>query len=157
MSCKSCRRKIFDWRDGNLAASEREAVRAHLDACPACRAFYEEEARLGARFPGAFAHLAAGRRTRRSLPATGRLRWAAAAGAAALLALIVLVRPRPLRPLIQPTSPEAVVLDDFPDPLRDWTEGRVVITVEDASGGGRERFLATKDGAVRRIADKERS
>ena len=55
--------------------------------------------------------------------------------------------------MIEPTSPELVVLDDFPDPLRDWVEGRLLLTVEDAARGTRETYLATRDGSIRRVAE----
>lgn len=180
MSCKSCRRHVFDWRDGTLDASRRISVEAHLEGCPDCRAFYEAEALLGVRVGEAFQRVGAvygpapataetaskGRALRgHRAPASGRgrrfdrrrLGWMAAAGTAALLAMVFILRPRPAPPLIEPTSAETVVLDDFPDPLRDWVEGRLIITIEEASGGARQSYLATRDGTIRRIAEKGRS
>lgn len=174
MSCKSCRRSIFDWRDGTLDASRRKSVEAHLQGCPDCRALYEAEALLGVRVGEAFQQVravkgpapataetaskarsaAALRGDRRFAPR--RLGWMAAAGTAALLAAVWVFRPRPPLPLIEPTSSETVVLDDFPDPLRDWVEGRLIITIEEASGGARQSYLATRDGTIRRIAEKGR-
>ncbi len=78
------------------------------------------------------------------------------AGTAVLLAAVFMFRPSLAPPLIEPTSSEPVVLDDFPDPLRDWVEGRLIITVEEASGGSRQSYLATRDGSIRRIAEKGR-
>ena len=83
----------------------------------------------------------------------GRLLLPAGA-AAAILAAVIVYRSLPPSRLIQPTPPELVVLDDFADPVRDWAEGRVILTVEDSARGTRETFLTTRDGAIRRVADK---
>jgi hypothetical protein len=159
MNCKSCRKLIFDRRDGSLAERDESAIDAHLLDCSECRDFYETEkllgGRIGAAFPlvpeaggkGAPAAEAPGRRFRRR-----SLRIFVPAAAAVLAAVIVL---RPSRSVwvIEPTSPEPVVLDDFPDPLRDWVEGRLLLTVEDAARGTRETYLATRDGSIRRVAE----
>jgi hypothetical protein len=165
MNCKPCRRLVFDWRDGSLPAFRSEAVQAHLSRCADCRAFYENERLLGGRIGEAFGPALAGSRVfARELLAGApvdrsrgarRLRFLIPAGAAAaILAGLIIYRALPLPRLIEPTSPETVVLDDFPDPLRDWAEGRVIFTVEDAARGTKETFLQTRDGSVRRVADK---
>ncbi len=43
MNCNSCRKLVFEWRDGSLSSTRSENVRAHLSRCKDCRAFYERE------------------------------------------------------------------------------------------------------------------
>ncbi|MDD8024994.1 MAG: zf-HC2 domain-containing protein [Acidobacteriota bacterium] len=162
MNCKSCRKMIFDRRDGSLAERDEAAIKIHLLDCAACREFYDEEKIIGGRIEAAFnlaeaphvdrvpASAAPGRKYRRRFP---RSLIPAAAGTAVLAAVLLLLPSRPAW-VIEPTSPEPVVLDDFPDPLRDWVEGRLIVTVEDSQRGTRETFLATRDGSIRRVAEK---
>jgi hypothetical protein len=161
MNCKSCRRLIFDRRDGILSEKDETATEAHLLECADCRDFYEAEMLLGGRIGAAFKLAAASRpesasdspATRRRFRRSLRILIPAAAGVAILASVLVF---RPSRPawVIEPTSQEPVVLDDFPDPLRDWVEGRLIVTVEDTNRGTQETFLATRDGLIRRVAER---
>ena len=54
MNCKSCRKLIFDRRDGSLAARDESAIDAHLLDCSECRDFFEAEKLLGGRIGAAF-------------------------------------------------------------------------------------------------------
>jgi hypothetical protein len=165
MKCKSCRKLVFEWREGSLTAARSAALGDHLSRCADCRAFYEAEERLGSCIgrvlgPGFASARATGSPAllRDEPPGRLGLRWGRfllpAGAAAAILAAVLVYRSLPSPRLIEPTSPEPVVLDDFPDPLRDWAEGRVILTVEDSARGTRETFLTTRDGTIRRVADK---
>lgn len=48
LNCNECGDCLFEMRDGTLPADRREAAERHLRSCPACRAEWELESRLGA-------------------------------------------------------------------------------------------------------------
>jgi anti-sigma factor RsiW len=170
MNCKKCRTLIFEYRDGTLSPRQKAEVEAHLETCPACRAEYETEADLAAdlkasykaatdtlTFNPSLVHPPAEfSRTRRARP----LYWTAAGAGAAIVAIVLLLGSfNPTKRGSFPTPALEARLaqlqtDDLADPLQDWLEKRMIITVDDKAAGTREKYLTDRTGTVRRIDEQ---
>jgi anti-sigma factor RsiW len=131
MRCQTARRRISDELDGSLRPGRRPGLEAHLQCCPACRAYREDlariqaaaqradepdafwagfEARLGARMAAAEAG-----RERVGPPFAARRRRAWAVAAVLVLAGVSLwyARPRPA----PPPAETWIAWDDVLDPV----------------------------------------
>lgn len=171
MKCKSCRKRLFDYRDGTLSPGEIDLVRDHVAACPACRTYFEREEALARSLRGALEGevLSFDREFRvggeirpRSAqrPPFGRYAFPLSVGALAFLAAIIL-GPRLLNngepTLRDRTDKTFETSDDLPDPLRDWLEGLMIITVEDRKTGVLETFASTRSGGLMPLRSEKRS
>jgi len=173
MNCKKCRTLIFEYRDGTLAPSRKAEVEAHLETCPLCRTEYEAEANLAvdlqASYKSATNSLSfdpSSVRPRVEIAHTRKispLYWTAAGAGAAIVAIVLLLGPfnPPKRGSFPKPALEArlsrLQTDDLADPLQDWLEKRMIITVEDKSAGTMEKYLTDRGGTVRRIDDQGRN
>jgi hypothetical protein len=171
MKCRSCRKRLYDYRDGTLSARDIASLEAHLADCPFCRAFFEREAALG-RFltesverrrltfrpdthPGREVSLFSGGPIRlKPRFRLARLIVPLAVGGAGLILAIGfwLFDREPAEALFVRNS--AGILepaDDLPDPLGDWIETRMIITIEDPGKGAAESYESTKSGGLRPV------
>jgi hypothetical protein len=57
MTCKECGVHLYEYLDNSLRPDLSEAVRKHLDFCPACQEVYQQERELSRRFREAAARL----------------------------------------------------------------------------------------------------
>jgi predicted anti-sigma-YlaC factor YlaD len=171
MKCRSCRKRVFDYRDGTLSPREIEEVGAHLALCLACREYFEGEEALARSLKGALEAAtfafdpgirvgwAARPRSVRK-PFFKRYPFLVSVGALLLLAAVILGPGlfrnggdsrgnRPDKPL--------AMSDDLIDPLQDWLEGRMIITVEDRKTGVMETFASTRSGGLIPLRSERRS
>jgi len=171
MKCRSFRKRLFDYRDGTLSPGEIDGVRAHLAACPACRAYFEDEEELARSLRGAVeAETLSFDRERRvgaearphpaPRPFFGRYAFPLSVGALAFLAAVIL-GPRLLKngdySLSGPSDKTLTMSDELLDPLQDWLEGRMIITVEDRKTGVLETFASTRSGGLIPLRSERRS
>jgi len=186
MNCRKCRARIFDYRDGTLSPREKEDLKAHLAACPSCRAELESEGKWEREFKESFSAATASlsfdpdkarlARPETSVPSSPQantnvstggkqrvFRWlAAGAGAAIILAALIL---GPFKPGKRGAFPTAAMegqlassrSDDLPDPFQDWIQGRIIITIEDKAAGTTEKYLTDRAGTIRKIAEQGRN
>ncbi len=104
MACEEYREQIFLLQRGELEPGPAAGLRAHLEACPACRAAFDEEEALTA---------ALGRATRHAAPSGLRERVAAALRSEAARAPERLPRPWPTwlwRPLLPAAAGAALAV-----------------------------------------------
>ena len=52
MTCEVCQLACYDLLDRRLCAKDEEEMLAHIEGCPACRAFLEEEGERTRSWPG---------------------------------------------------------------------------------------------------------
>jgi anti-sigma factor (TIGR02949 family) len=144
--CDFTRRTLHAYVDGELVGDERQAVAAHLESCPECRRAYEQEARLVSTIKTGLPFEAAPHEVRerierlaRGAVARRRRPWsiAAALGAAALLAFLVFLRPRPPLGIDGPSEFVAVAVDSH---LR-YAAGRLPLEVRSESPDEVSRFF----------------
>ena len=178
MRCRNCRKFVFDFRDGTLEARNIDMVEGHLEACAPCREFYTQEEGIGRALKTAGEldfllsgpALPAGNRacsTDRSLqyPTFGasgsprtiigenrqrryrriRRRLVPLSLAAAGILAAVFLGPV----IIHRGAPAHSALDDLADPLGDWLEARMIVTIENPATGKSETFVSTRSDGVR--------
>jgi len=170
MKCRSFRKRLFDYRDGTLSLGEINEVRVHLAVCPACRAHFEDEDALARSLRGALEAETLSfeweRRVRteaRPSPIQGpffrRLAFPLSVGTMIVLAAVI-IGPRLLEnrepSLVGPSEKTVATSDDLVDPLQDWLEGRMIITVEDRKTGVLETFASTRSGGIASLRSERR-
>jgi len=58
--------------------------------------------------------------------------------------------------LVGPSEKTVATSDDLVDPLQDWLEGRMIITVEDRKTGVLETFASTRSGGIASLRSERR-
>jgi len=168
MKCRRCCSLVFDFLDGMLSPDDLDRIRGHLAACAGCSEFYEEEQKLAGFIHDSPALKAL--RYRGSVPsvtpADGFISGADRAKsrprhfpflkpaliscsllAAAAVSYLVWFGKASPSVANSGTGSQKVVADlelSLFDPIRDWSERRLLITVTDSRGELDEAIVASR-------------
>lgn len=169
MRCNECRSLLYDFMDENLREGTVDSVQKHLGSCQECAVQFENERRFSQLVRNAVNHQTTDLRynphfspmemmnTIHKAEKTRKLAWLAS----------TLLRPIPLililliaSVLLFFTSPwkffkeKSLVFDDrqvmeqlnsMPtNPLTDWTERRLVVTIYDSNGNLRQTIITSR-------------
>jgi len=168
MKCKQCRSLVFDFLDEWLSPDDLDRIRLHLTACGGCAKFYLAEQELAGFIHNSPAFKAL--RYRGPVPSgtaadnlfsapkrkKSRL-WRFPFLKPALLALSLLAavavsyivwfeKPSPSENNSAPGDPEVLadLSDALADPIRDWAERRLIITVTNSRGELDEAIVTSR-------------
>ena len=162
MKCKCCQKLVFNFRDGTLDPRKIVEIPAHLNACPSCREYYALEENFGRSLRTAAAagvptlsldsgiavsspsKPIAGELRRRNYRSIWRNVFPFSIAAAGILTAIFL-GPN----ILHRSKPPVPAFDELADPLGDWLEAKMIVTIENPATGESETFVSTRSDGVR--------